>query len=111
MRSPSGAATMRAALSGIESGGPTASQPSCCLRGLALAPGGREMQQRDRRERSAEQERDEDAAVLLHHAERHMHHQHAVGEVERHVQRLPDARREEREPEVVAGGGEQEQDA
>jgi len=37
--------------------------------------------------------------------------QHPVGEIERHVQRLPDARSEEREPEIVTGGREQEHDA
>ena len=48
--------------------------------------------------------------LVLHDAERDMHHHQPIGDIDRHVQRLPDARREERQPEVVAGRGHQEQD-
>ncbi len=48
--------------------------------------------------------------VVLHDAERHMHHNEAIRDVERHVQSLPDRRREEDEPIVVARRRHQEQD-
>ena len=36
-----------------------------------------------------------EVAIVLHDAERDMHHHQPIGDIERHVQRLPDARRQE----------------
>src|ERR1700752_4556739 len=85
-------------------------EPAIVLaRGFALAPRRRDVQRRHQPKRPAEKDRNEDAPVLLHQPERHIHDQHAVGDVERHMQPLPDTWGEEGEPEIVAGRGKQKQ--
>ena len=37
-----------------------------------------------------------------------MHDQQSIGDIERHVERLPDPRSQKHQPEVMAGGGHQE---
>jgi hypothetical protein len=80
MRSPSGAGDDARRLVRDRVGRADREPAIVRLRCLALAPGGCDVQRADKRERSAEQQRDEHAPVLLHRAERDMHHQHAVGE-------------------------------
>ena len=113
MRSPPGADTMVAHVSGMESRR-TDNQPSvrCVLHCVVapLAPAGGEMQRGHEQQRAAEQDRHDGTAIVLHGAERDMHHGEAVGDIERHMQRLPDPRRQKDQPEIMTGRGEQKQD-
>jgi hypothetical protein len=59
----------------------------------ALAPPGNEVQYRHAEKSPGQHPRNDRVAVVLHDAERHMHHHQPVGEVERHVQALPNRRR------------------
>ncbi len=68
------------------------------------------MEQRHEGKAACQHCRDEWIAVVLHDAERHMHHDEPVGGVKRHVQSLPDRWRQEDEPIVMAGRRHQEQD-
>src|SRR6516165_9544188 len=74
-----------------------------------FAPSGQEMEHHHASKAACQHCRDERIAVVLHDAERHMHHDEPIGGVNRHVQSLPDSRREEDEPIVVAGCRHQEQ--
>ena len=77
--------------------------------GAALAKACGEVQHGHDAEARNQHGRNEQGAFIDHDAERHMHHHQPIGDIERHVQRLPHRRGEEGEPEIVAGRSHQEQ--
>ncbi len=73
--------------------------------------GRRREMQRDQPEHAAGEDRErEKARIILERTQRHVPDEQRVGEVDAHVQPLPDRRREVREPEVVARRRHQEED-